>query len=180
MTAAGAYAHEPLDPPPALPRRAAGALRIRPHSLPVREQWDRVRFDGPDMGSAATVDTPGPHLVWSNGAATEIPDARHWSATLVRAAVEVLIGHRPAAQLTRWMEAELWTSLNRRALLGVQVAGRAQQPAPVHVRRVHGCQVSETTWECSVVVHDGERVRAAAVRLELKRGRWRATALTIG
>jgi hypothetical protein len=31
-----------------------------------------------------------------------------------------------------------------------------------------------------VVVHDGARVRGAAVRLEAHRGRWRATALEIG
>ena len=180
MSTARAYSHPSPDSPPALPRRAAGALRVRPDPPGAGQAWDRVQFDGPDLSSPAGSEPAGPRLVWSNGATTELPPATDWAATLVRAAVEILMGQRPAAQLTRYLEADLWTALNRRALLGVHVQGAPAMPAPVHIRRVHGCQVATTTWECSVVVHDGERVRAGAVRLELKRGRWRATALRIG
>ena len=48
------------------------------------------------------------------------------------------------------------------------------------VRRVHVCQIVPGVVEASVVVHDGNHLRAAAVRLEVRRGRWRATALEIG
>ena len=41
-------------------------------------------------------------------------------------------------------------------------------------------RISTTVAEGSVVVHDGTRVRAAAVRLEAHRGAWRATVLQIG
>lgn len=180
MSTASAYDHSATDSPPALPRRAAGALRVRPEEPTEHRRWDRVQFDGPDLSSAASDQAAGPRLVWSNGAVSGPPPASTWAATLVRAAVEVLMGHRPAAQLNRWLEADLWTALNRRALLGVQVQGSPRAPAPVHIRRVHPCQIGPAVWECAVVVHDGERVRAAAVRLELKRGRWRGTALRIG
>lgn len=109
----------------------------------------------------------------------DLPEPSAWAATLVRAAVEVLKGHRSAAQLIRWLEADLWAALSRHAQLGVQV-GRALDAAPVRVRRVHGCAITTTAWEGSVVIDDGGRTRAVALRLEVVRGRWCATALTIG
>ncbi|CAM3575383.1 Rv3235 family protein [Occultella aeris] len=167
------------EPPDTVPR-----LLVDPNA-PDRRTWDRVRFSGPPAPAEVPVedvidDTTGPRLVWSRGAVPELPDAGTWSATLVRACVEALLGARPAAQLSRWLDADLWTALNRRACLGMEIAGRPSHPPMVTIRRVHPCEISEGTWESSVVVHDGNRVRAAAIRLETRRGRWRATALEIG
>ncbi len=107
-------------------------------------------------------------------------DPATWAGSLVRAAVETLAGVRPAAQLARWLSADLYESVARRAGLAVRIKGRPTVVRHVTVRRVHVCQVSALAAEASVVVHDGERVRAAAVRIEAHRGRWRATALEIG
>ena len=55
--------------------------------------------------------------------------------------------------------------------------------APVHhasIRRIRLCRLGEHAAEATVVVDDGPRVRAVAVRLEGHRGHWRATALEIG
>jgi hypothetical protein len=48
------------------------------------------------------------------------------------------------------------------------------------VRGIRVCRVSSTVAEGTAVVHDGVRVRAAAVRFEVHRGSWRATILQIG
>ena len=40
--------------------------------------------------------------------------------------------------------------------------------------------IGEEEIEAVAAVHDGERVRAACVRMEYLRGRWRAVALEIG
>jgi hypothetical protein len=107
-------------------------------------------------------------------------DPQAWCGSLVRAAVEVLAGTRPAAQLARWLTADLYETLARRAGLAVRIKGRPAIVRQAVVRRVHVCSLGPLAAEASVVVHDGERVRAAAVRIEAHRGRWRATALEIG
>ena len=65
----------------------------------------------------------------------------------------------------------------------VRTARAGGGAAPARRPTVRGTvlsRVSPTVAEASVVVHDGTRVRAAAVRMELHRGTWRATVLQIG
>ncbi len=115
------------------------------------------------------------------------------------AAVEVLAGNRPLAQLARWLTPEVYDGLARRAVLtapGTRVldaaagardlaadptdpvpAGAARRPS---VRRVRVHRVDEHTVEASVVVAHADRVRAVAVRLTRSTGRWRAAALVVG
>jgi len=152
---------------------------VRPSDPPPRQRqdptraWDRVRFSGatpPDV-EAADADT---------GDLAGLPPVEPWAATLVRAAVEVLTGSRPTAQLARWLSADLYDSLARRAGLAVRVLGRPDPALCARVRRVRCSEVRPGVHEAAVVVHDGVRIRAAAVRVECHRGRWRATALEIG
>lgn len=140
--------------------------------------WDRVRFAGPPP--SATPAAPAAAAADSALDDTALPDPAQWAGALVRSAVEALLGLRPPAQLARWLTAELYDSLNRRASLAVRVLGRPAVARRALVRRVHVCELDPRTVEAAVVVHDGSRVRAAAVRLEVHRGRWRATALEIG
>ncbi len=107
-------------------------------------------------------------------------DPGAWSGSLVRAAVEALTGSRPVAQLARWLTGELYDVLSRRSGLAVRIKGRPATARPAVVRSVRVCRLSPLVAEAAVVVHDGARVRAAAVRIEAHRGRWRATALDIG
>ena len=107
-------------------------------------------------------------------------DPAAWCGSLVRAAVEALTGSRPVAQLARWTTGDIYTSLARRAGLAVRIKGRPRLVRQAVVRSVRTCQVEPLITEAAVVVHDGTRVRAAAVRIEAHRGRWRATALEIG
>lgn len=148
---------QPVAPTPA---------RTRPAPRRRREEDDVVALLAPDA--------PLPPAV------VPAEDPAAWCGSIVRAAVEVLVGSRPTAQLGRWLTAELYDELSRRAGLAMRIKGRPGVRRQAVVRRVHVCRLSALAVEAAVVVHDGERVRAAAVRVEAHRGRWRATALEIG
>jgi len=116
------------------------------------------------------------------------------------AAVEVLAGSRPLAQLARWLTPDVYDTLARRAaltapgsrVLDAAAGGRdarvegADAPAlpgvvrRPSVRRVRAHRVDAHTVEASVVVTHGDRVRAVALRLTRATGRWRAAALVVG
>lgn len=150
--------------------------RLRPVHLSEVRPWDRIAFRAP-CAEPAPEDEPGPALIWPRAIAADLPDPARWSGTLVRTCVEVLLGSRAPAQLERWLTSDLYTSLSRRAVVGHASPTSARR---VRVLRVHLCAVDEAHHEASVVLHDGRRVRAAAIRIEIYRGRWRATALEIG
>ncbi|PFG40643.1 hypothetical protein ATJ97_3175 [Georgenia soli] len=157
-------------------RRAQGPGTDGTPRTSLANPWDRVRFAGP----AATPCARDLERVDPDVDEDLLPDPGQWAGALVRSAVEALCGIRPPAQLARWLSAELYESLARRAGLAVRILGRPAVARRAAVRRVHVCRVVPGVVEASVVVHDGNHLRAAAVRLEVHRGRWRATALEIG
>ena len=117
----------------------------------------------------------------------ELSDPTATCAALAGAVVEVLSGHRPAAQLVRWTTLEVHEGLVRRAALAARLRrpragsrGPARAGRPAVVRRVRVCRPAEGVVEASAVVVDGERVRAVAMRLEGWDRRWRATAVEVG
>ena len=63
-------------------------------------------------------------------------------------------------------------------------ARQARRPGPkVHpatIRRVRMVRLGMSAAEATVILHDEGRVRAAAVRLEARRGIWRVAVLEIG
>ncbi|MEJ5914147.1 Rv3235 family protein [Pseudokineococcus sp. 1T1Z-3] len=120
----------------------------------------------------------------------ELPDPAGVCGALAGAVVEVLSGHRPAAQLVRWTTLEVHAELQRRAGLAARLrpgpprcrpgAVPVRQGRPAHVRRVRVCRPGDGVVEASAVVADGDRVRAVALRLEGWDRRWRATAVEVG
>jgi hypothetical protein len=109
----------------------------------------------------------------------ERPEPGAWVARLVQAVVEVLAGDRPLLQLMRWLDITVYEQLSEHV---TKRAGRPSgaRPGPVRaVRSVHLCEPRAGVVEAAVVVGNGVRVRAVAVRLEGARGRWRCTRLTI-
>ncbi len=148
----------------------------RPAHLSEVRPWDRIAFRMPAPAGGAAEDEEVPSLVWPRAIASDLPDPGPWCGALVRTFVEVLLGSRPPAQLSRWLTAELYGTLARRAALAHAQRTDARR---VRVLRVHTCAVDDAVLEASVVIHDGRRVRAAAIRIEIHRGRWRATALEI-
>jgi hypothetical protein len=117
----------------------------------------------------------------------ELPDPQATCAALVQAVVEVLAGTRQPTQLVRWLSAEVYAALQRRAALAARLRTTTKPSAVTAiatrravVTRVRLCQPADGVVEASAVVLDRERVRAVALRLEGLDGRWRATALEVG
>jgi len=163
-------AAEPITPTVPAPERQ------RPAYLHELRPWDRIAFRAPEPEREPHTDD-APPLAWPRPLAQDLPDPATWCGTMVRTCVEVLVGARPPAQLARWLTADLYEMLSRRAVLGNTAPATARR---VRLLRVHVCAVDEARHEAAVVIHDGRRVRAAAIRIEVHRGRWRATALEIG
>lgn len=113
----------------------------------------------------------------------DLPDPTAQVCRVVRAAVEVLRGERPAAQLARWVTPQVYDQLLERGRL-MREAQQSRPPRPkahaATVRRVRMVRLGATSAEATVILHDEGRVRAAAVRLEGRRGVWRVAVLEIG
>jgi hypothetical protein len=112
-----------------------------------------------------------------------LADPTAMCCSVVRAAVEVLRGDRGAAQLARWVTPVVLDQLAERARLLHDAAAAGRLPAgrrgrPVRVRRVRLERRGDSA-EATVVLDDDGRVRAAAVRLEARRGQWRVAVLEI-
>lgn len=112
-----------------------------------------------------------------------LPDPTAQVCRVVRAAVEVLRGERPAAQLARWVTPQVYDQLLERGRL-MREAQQSRPPRPkahaATVRRVRMVRLGASSAEATVILHDEGRVRAAAVRLEARRGIWRVAVLEIG
>ncbi|WP_240644119.1 Rv3235 family protein [Antribacter gilvus] len=113
--------------------------------------------------------------------APPLPDPTQLVCRVVRAAVEVLRGDRPAAQLARWVTPQVYDQLLERGRLMRKVLPPGSAGHPATVRRVRLELVEGgTAAEATVILQDAGRVRAAAVRLEAHRGAWRVACLEIG
>lgn len=169
------------------------ALR-RPAAVPVRPVRPRLLLppaaeSSPELlareasdllaGSVTrSVRSPVTEALWpvQTPAPAPMPDPHRLAGSVVLAAVECLAGGRPVLQLARWVSPSVYESLSRRC---PPPTGRPPARRPT-VRAAVVSRLSVTVAEASVVLHDGDRVRAAAVRLEAHRGAWRVTVLQIG
>lgn len=180
---------------PALPLRTTGAAPVArrpvtPQVGPVTgpgigRRLRRMRIGGtpyPDLQNAAAAleavsGRPAPEPD------PALPDPTAQVCRVVRAAVEVLRGERPAAQLARWVTPQVYDQLLERGRL-MREAQQNRPPRPkahaATVRRVRLVRLGAASAEATVILHDEGRVRAAAVRLEARRGVWRVAVLEIG
>lgn len=111
-------------------------------------------------------------------ARADLPDPQQWAAHLAQALVEVMSGSRPAPQVLRHTTTDVYAVVSRRGA----VSARRGQPATrrARVTRVLVCEPADGVAEAAVVVLDGNRVRALAMRLVGLDGRWRVEALQVG
>ncbi|GAB4084131.1 hypothetical protein GCM10028784_07610 [Myceligenerans cantabricum] len=161
--------------------------RQRPPAEPAaqepRRSLRKVQLGGPDPDLARAAEvlsqiderpTPEPD--------PDLPDPTALVCRVARAAMEVLRGERPANQLARWTSTQVYDQLvaRERLLNGAPRARRRPVSHRVGIRRVRLVRLGAASAEATVVLHDGERVRAAAVRLEGRRGTWKVTCLELG
>jgi hypothetical protein len=116
----------------------------------------------------------------------ELPDPTRWGRQVTQLIVEVMAGHRPAAQLVRWTSDHVYRQVRQRGRTlpagSDQARSAASRPAaerPV----VGGVRVSEPddgVAEFAAVVHRRHRVQAVALRMEGRDGRWVVTVLQCG
>lgn len=108
------------------------------------------------------------------------------AASVGQAAVEVLGGSRPLKQMSQWLDAKSLERLQVRTSLVDNFRRRSSGKTDIRlhrgisVRSTRLCQVRDGAYEASLVVTEQTRVRAVALRLELRRGNWKVTALEIG
>lgn len=114
--------------------------------------------------------------------APRVPEARAWGGRLAQAVSEVLAGDRPISQLVRFTDDEVFVELNRRVrLLGLNttaVTRGAKEKSTVQSVRVF--MPEPFIAEVAAHVRRGDRSRAIALRMEIRRNRWVCTALEIG
>ena len=159
------------------------AARVSDHQLAF--DWNlTVRSDIATVARSARPPTPTVVL----GASA---DARYAVHRFVRLCVEVLNGHRPAAQLRRLALPREAAGVVAQGLAGAQRMAGQRRPAgpadrrpyrrtpPVAVVRLRLCQPCPAAVEAAVALVTAERTWAMALRLELHDEAWAATALRI-
>ena len=190
-TAARRTAARPADEAPVPGRRAAGV----PHA-PRRADFATAtamlrprthRPAGPREFSHAAAD-PAPARDDSGiRPPAELGDPTALCCAVAHAAIESLRGIRPLTQLARSVSPEIFDALHARAQVraaarrrtGALPTGQERQLRS-RVRRARVVRIAPGVAEATVVVDDVDRVRAAAVRVEEHRGRWRVVVLEIG
>ena len=161
-----------MSPTPAATEPALPLDWVLPSGLPavpppVRRLRLVTQAAQPDRGGLA--DPPG------------LPAPAPWVARLAPAILEVVAGERPAGQLQRWVTAEIRETLARRGAAALRhPAGKGRPPQCRRVRSVRVTEPAPGVIEASAVVIGGVRARAVALRLEVVRGRWLATAVELG
>ncbi|MCQ1999270.1 Rv3235 family protein [Arthrobacter zhaoxinii] len=184
------------DAPPVPPDEpadgAAGPIAV--YLAPSREALPApVPATPRERYSRAADPPPGPAPGAANWVSAPEDDARVKAIcqSVALAALEVLGGVRPLQQMSRWLDPENYERLQMRANLvrGLQQdprarSGKAPDPQLLHrgvrIRSCRLCPVSEGIYEATVVALEHDRARAVALRVQLRRGLWKVTALEIG
>ncbi|VDG77099.1 Uncharacterised protein [Actinobaculum suis] len=162
-------------PPPASPPQASIPQEPMPVTSP-KKPWDRV----------ALTATPH-HGIWRDslvGLDVELPEGagspEHVAGGVMIYAVQILLGHRPLSHLRNWLDPAVFAALSRRAGLAMRIEGKAPACPPPRICRLRMTSPLPRVAETIAAIHDGVRVRAAALRLEYHGKRWKVMALELG
>ncbi|MCC2316889.1 Rv3235 family protein [Cellulomonas chengniuliangii] len=156
------------------PRAGTGPGPVRPPTLEERALERRRAV--PRTSRDRPLERPAP-------TDATLPEPTSVCCSIVLVALEAMTGTRSISQLARWVTPELYEQLAARAAVttrAVGAVGAARSTARPEVRRARVCRLGQRAAEATIVVQDGARVRAVAIRLEERRGAWRAVALEIG
>jgi hypothetical protein len=106
---------------------------------------------------------------------TRLADPQHWCARFTVWALETLYGQRALSQLLRWTSHDVYAALAART---TRRRTSAAAPTP-SVRTLRICDVRPLVFEAAVVIQEGSRARALALRFEMRDKRWLCTALDV-
>ena len=179
-----------VDPPDTTTvtiRRAAGTIVVRP--APPREP----PFDdelAADLPLAGRHDQPLPfarsrrrRAALPPAAASPLravlPDPAMWGQRLLVGIIEAAGGRRPVNQLTSLLSPAVAHGLRSE----FELAANLHKPHWTHravVRSVRASEPADQVAELCATVRVGERVRAVAMRLEVRHSRWCCTKLVLG
>lgn len=108
-----------------------------------------------------------------------VPEPAQWGQRLLVGVIETAAGHRPLNQLTALVSPSVACGL-RGEFERAAVLGRPHWLRRASVRSVRATEPADRVAElCATVAAEG-RVRAVAMRLEVRHGRWCCTRLMIG
>ncbi|MGH8868893.1 MAG: Rv3235 family protein, partial [Actinomycetes bacterium] len=130
----------------------------------------------PETATLRPVDEDDPYFGPQRTPSRALPDPRAWATLISQAVVEVLAGHRPAAQLVRWTSADVYTAIARQSAdaHGARPVGKHARAV---VRSVHVCEPVDGVAEVCAVVAERRHSWALVLRLEGVDHRWRCTVL---
>lgn len=177
---------QPLEVLPA-PRHAPGGIPLPTHAQGRAERAMAGRAPSAYVQDSLAVDfaAAGDDQVFGRQSTRrcDLPDPRQWAAHIAQALVEVMHGVRPPSQVMRWSTPEVYAVVARRGSRAARRATAHRGEGRAHrtrVTRVLVCEPAEDVVEASVVLIDGSRVRAMALRLVGRDGRWLVEAMHIG
>lgn len=131
-----------------------------------------------DDDAESTVRTPTAPPDGAVAAGPGDPDVT--ARALALCVAEILTGSREVDSIARWITEDVHRHLQHRAAFAARARSAARRRGSRPSIRVGGSVVSRPAdgiAEVSVVVHTRSHARAVAIRLEVRSGRWRATAI---
>lgn len=150
------------------------------------EQYEMIRQQV--MMRPITATTKRPALASSDKLSRSI---EAMAASLAVSIIEGLIGRRPLKQLERWFSKSCFDVIRRRAAItrdaiACQYANPAVSYSPYSktiklpkVKRSRAQKVTEGKYEVCVLITDGVRTRAMAMRIEKAYNNWHITEIEI-
>lgn len=146
---------------------ARAAVTHEPEQLVLPLEWA--------WSVSAIVEEPEPVVL-------DRPDPKQWGGRIALAAFEIMLGRRPAGQLSRLMDARTLHVLSLHTSR-YGIARRTRKPGVVMRPRLSSVRCQQPhpdAAEVTAVVHDGERYRAVAMRMTARGSQWYTTAFELG
>jgi hypothetical protein len=110
---------------------------------------------------------------------SELPDPALWGRRLLVGITETAAGKRPLQQLAALVSPSVAHGLGAE-FERAAATGRRHWLATATLRSVRAAEPAEGAAELSATLLAGSRVRAVAMRLDAREGRWRCTRLQLG
>lgn len=148
----------------------------------VAEEARRIDEDEPTRELARLVTVPPVDAEPDRSAGAVDDDVRNTAGALGLCVAEVLTGAREVDSIARWITDDVHRHLQQRAVIAARarsVGRRSRGRALLRVGSVIVCRPTDGVAEATVVVHTRSHARAVAMRLEIRQGRWRATAVGV-